>query len=96
LDPPANQLLYSYEQTAALLGLGSVQALRDMVYHGEAPPHVKLRSRTMFRHSDLVAWVNALPIGNPMPAVAEPAVKRPVGRPTVKSRIEAVERNRRG
>ena len=81
------QLLYSYAQAAQMLGLGSEQALRDLVCKGNGPQKSKMGSRVLFKYADLVSYVQALPTSRGNSPTEGPAVKRPVGRPTVKSRL---------
>lgn len=84
------RLLYSYTEAAQLLGLPSVQALRDLVYKGRGPRGVNMGRRVMFRADDLEAFVDGLrsdqpPLPPPAPA-SLPVRKRHPGRPSVRER----------
>lgn len=84
-------LLYTYQQAATLLGLTSVQALRDLVFRGKGPVATRIGRRVFFTPADLQEWVdshrdvprNASEIEHHS-TVALPARRR--GRPSVRER----------
>lgn len=84
------RLLYSYTEAAQLLGLPSVQALRDLVYKGRGPRGVNIGRRVMFRADDLEAFVESLRSDQPPlpPTIVQtsPISKRRPGRPSVRER----------
>lgn len=84
------RLLYSYTEAAELLGLSSVQALRDLVYKGRGPRGVNMGRRVMFRADDLEVFVEGLrsdqpPLPPPAPSTTLVRRRHP-GRPSVRER----------
>jgi predicted DNA-binding transcriptional regulator AlpA len=85
------RLLYPYAEAAMLLGLPSIQALRDLVHRGKGPVKVRIGRRVLFAASDIEAWIAAHRA--PHEQVAEPIQvttrKRSRGRPSVAERQAA-------
>lgn len=82
-----SRLLYPYAEAAALLGLPSTQALRDLVYRGQGPVTVRVGRRVSFAAADLQAWVAAHRAPHqPIATVELPKAARRRGRPSVKDR----------
>jgi predicted DNA-binding transcriptional regulator AlpA len=53
-----SQLLYSYPEAAALLGM-TENALRALVYRHQGPPITRVgKRRVRFAHSDLLQWID--------------------------------------
>lgn len=78
------KILYSYPEAADMLGLPSVQALRDLVYKRQGPLPTRIGRRVRFAHRDLVAWADShrdAPV-----AISGSAPVRRRGRPTVAER----------
>jgi hypothetical protein len=53
------KLLYSYADAAALLGLKSVQSLRDLVYRKQGPTRTIVGRRVLFAFGDLALWAES-------------------------------------
>lgn len=78
------RLLYPYEEAAILLGLPSVQALRDLVHRGRGPVPTRIGRRVLFTPADLSAWIEAHrapPLASPPPEPLTSCQRRRRGRP---------------
>lgn len=86
------RLLYPYEEAASLLGLPSVQALRDLVHRGNGPVPTRIGRRVLFAPADLAAWVEAhrAPAA-PLVPMTPSAARRRRGRPSVAERQTAAQ-----
>ncbi|WP_224705112.1 helix-turn-helix domain-containing protein [Devosia aquimaris] len=86
-----NPFLYTYQQAATLLGLKTVQALRDLVFRGKGPVPTRIGRRVFFTPADLQAWVDA---HRDVPCNGDAIVHNPTasaharrrGRPSVRER----------
>lgn len=84
------RILYPYEEASELLGLPSVQALRDLVFKGRGPTPTRIGRRVLFTYADLENWAlshrspdRAAPGGE---TSTIPQVARGRGRPSVRDR----------
>lgn len=81
------KLLYSYADAAELLGLKSVQSLRDLVYRKQGPTRTMVGRRVLFSMRDLEQWAEAQ--REVIAQVNEAPSVNGRGRPTIRARQQA-------
>ena len=94
------RLAYSYAEAARILGLGSVQALRDLVYKGVGPKLTRVGvsgRRVLFAHADLIDWLvqhrdstPLQPVSPTLNSACSQSARRRRGRPSVADRQTAL------
>ena len=92
IAPP--RLLYPYAEAAAILGLPSTQALRDLVHRGKGPVKTRIGRRVLFAVSDIQAWIaeHRVPHEQVPTPITMAITKARRGRPSVADRQAAMQR----